>query len=205
MKVTAGTARGRTLLAPATDLRPTQDKIKQAIFSMLEAEALKRGHESNVDEDGRLISYATGVAWPVVLDLFAGSGALGIEALSRGAKRATFVERDRAASQMIGQNLEKTGFEEQAEIIRSPVARALASHANTYDLILLDPPYKDVTEAISVLETIAERKLLHPQGLIVVEHNRAMSGGAEVPHFRLVRRRDHGTTAVTVLRAHSAG
>src|SRR4051794_30969947 len=100
MKVTAGTARGRTLLAPATDLRPTQDKIKQAIFSMLEAEALKRGHESTVDEEQRLIAYATGVAWPIVLDLFAGSGALGIEALSRGARHATFVERDRAANQM---------------------------------------------------------------------------------------------------------
>ena len=76
-------------LIPRTELRPTTDKIKQALFSMLEAEALRRGFEADEDR------FAAAHAWPRVLDLYTGTGALGIEALRRGAKRATFVEHDR--------------------------------------------------------------------------------------------------------------
>ncbi len=99
MRVISGTARGRHLRA-APETRPTADVIKGAIFSMLEALAYKRGFEPN--EEGDL---AAALAWPKVLDLFAGSGALGVEALSRGAKSAEFVEQDREAARVIASNL----------------------------------------------------------------------------------------------------
>ena len=102
MRVIAGTARGRPLQAPGrAPTRPTADKIKGVIFSMLEAEALKRGFEpepADEDSDGR---FAAAVAWPRVLELYAGSGALAIEALSRGAQHADLVDSSRDARQTL--------------------------------------------------------------------------------------------------------
>src|ERR1700737_3806621 len=109
MRVISGTARRRSLRAAATT-RPTADLIKGAIFSMLEALAYKRGFEP--DEDGNL---AAALAWPRALDLFAGSGGLGIEALSRGAQFAEFVEQDRDAARIIQSNLRTTGLDEAAK------------------------------------------------------------------------------------------
>src|ERR671938_1067998 len=102
MRVISGPARGRPLRA-AGQTRPTADLIKGAIFSMLEALAYRRGFEP--DENGAL---AAALAWPRVLDLFAGSGALGIEALSRGAAFADFVEQDREAARVLASNLRTT-------------------------------------------------------------------------------------------------
>src|ERR671928_613887 len=102
MRVISGSARGRHLRA-AGATRPTADLIKGAIFSMLEALAYKRGFEPDLDGN-----FAAGLAWPRVLDLFAGSGALGIEALSRGARWADFVEQDREAARAIAANLRST-------------------------------------------------------------------------------------------------
>src|SRR6476620_2236622 len=121
MRVILGTARGRPLRA-APETRPTADLIKGAIFSMLEALAYKRGFEP--DEDGNL---AAALAWPRVLDLFAGSGGLGIEALSRGAQFAEFVEQDRAAARIIEANLRATGLDDRARVHLAPVGAALRS------------------------------------------------------------------------------
>src|SRR5262245_64153570 len=108
MRVISGTARGRPLRA-TRETRPTADLIKGAIFSMLEALAYKRGFEP--DEDG---NFAAMLAWPRVLDLYAGSGALGIEALSRGAAFAEFVDQDREAARIIEANLRLADFAERA-------------------------------------------------------------------------------------------
>jgi 16S rRNA (guanine966-N2)-methyltransferase len=119
VRVIAGTARGRPLRAtPST--RPTADLIKGAIFSMLEALAYKRGFEPT--EEG---VFAAALAWPRVLDLFAGSGALGIEALSRGAERADFVEQERAAAAVIEANLRAADLHEHARVYVGPVASVL--------------------------------------------------------------------------------
>src|SRR5437016_13996319 len=128
-------ARGRPLRA-APETRPTADLIKGAIFSMLEALAYKRGFEP--DEDGNL---AAGLAWPRVLDLFAGSGGLGIEALSRGAESADFVEQDRDAARIIASNLRTTDLEERARVHQTPVDVALRRVRGPVDLVFLDPPY----------------------------------------------------------------
>src|ERR1051326_2058408 len=119
MRIISGTGRGRHLRA-APETRPTADLIKGAIFSMLEALAYKRGFEP--DEEGNL---AAALAWPRVLDLFAGSGGLGIEALSRGAVWAEFVERDRDAVRVIQANLLSADVAERARVHQAPVAVAL--------------------------------------------------------------------------------
>src|SRR6476469_705816 len=118
MRVISGIARGRPMRASAT-IRPTADRIKGSIFSILEALAYKRGFEP--DDEGRL---AAALAWPRVLDLFAGSGGLGIEALSRGAVHADFVESARLAAEVIQRNLVATELADLARIHQVSVAAA---------------------------------------------------------------------------------
>src|ERR687886_458061 len=119
MRVIAGSARGRPLRA-AAGTRPTADLVKSTIFSILEALAYKRGFEPS--EDGE---FAAAVAWPRVLDLFAGSGALGIEALSRGARHATFVERDRTAARILEFNLRSAGLDDRGRLLLGTVSAML--------------------------------------------------------------------------------
>ena len=125
MRVIAGTARGRRLVAPAGQgTRPTSDRVREATFNALVSLGALEG--------------------AVVLDLFAGSGALGIEALSRGAERCTFVEVDRAARQAVSTNLAACGFTARSAIVAGPADRHLEELERTgevVDLALLDPPY----------------------------------------------------------------
>jgi 16S rRNA (guanine966-N2)-methyltransferase len=198
IRVTAGLARGRQLLIPKTDLRPTTDKVKQAMFSMLEAEALRRDFEGDQDH------FAAMQAWPRVLDLYAGSGALGIEAISRGAERATFIERDRLAAETIQRNLENAGLAARADVRRASVEKALSTLTGPYDLILLDPPYQEYTAAMKTLEQIQSRKLLADGGLVVWEHMVTPVALALPNGLRSVRRRDHGSTSVSLLEHESS-
>lgn len=122
MRVIAGSARGRRITAPpGHQVRPTSDRARQATFNALESRGLV--------VDAR------------VLDLFAGSGALGIEALSRGAAHATFVESDRNAVAAIRSNLDTLGFAGQATVIRSDSLSFLRTGTRAADLVLVDPPY----------------------------------------------------------------
>jgi 16S rRNA (guanine966-N2)-methyltransferase len=193
IRVTAGVARGRQLQIPRTDLRPTTDKVKQAMFSMLEAEAQRRGFEGDEDR------FAAMQAWPRVLDLYAGSGALGIEALSRGAARATFVERDRTAIETIRQNLEKTGLEARADVRRAGALAGLSTLTGTCDLILLDPPYREIGLALKTLERIQACQLLADQGLIVWEHQTSALALTPPKGLRWARRREHGSTSIALI------
>src|SRR6266852_2505683 len=160
MRVISGTARGRPLRA-AAETRPTADLIKGAIFSMLEALAYKRGFEP--DEDGNL---AGALAWPHVLDLFAGSGALGIEALSRGAQSAEFVEQDREAVRIIQSNLRSTGLDDRARVHQSSVSSALRTIRPPIDLVFLDPPYADAASVDEAINAIAQRNVLVPTSVV---------------------------------------
>jgi 16S rRNA (guanine966-N2)-methyltransferase len=126
MRVVGGTARGRRLVAPAGDTtRPTSDRVREAMFNALWSRGVLDGAR--------------------VVDLFAGSGALGIEALSRGAAHATFVDRDAAARRAIAANLATTGLADRATVVRQPVERFLAERARAeetpFDLAFCDPPY----------------------------------------------------------------
>jgi 16S rRNA (guanine966-N2)-methyltransferase len=149
MRVIAGTARGRRLVAPAgRDTRPTGDRVKEALFSSL----------------GRLHG-------AVVLDLYAGSGALALEALSRGALRAVLVEQDAKALQAIAANLETTALGERAAVWRGDAVRfCRAPSGGPFDLVLLDPPYDEPQEALFArLEDLRAAGGLAPDAYVAME------------------------------------
>lgn len=169
MRVVAGTARGRRLVAPkGLDVRPTTDRAREAIGNRL----LSMG--ALVDAN--------------VLDLFAGTGAMGIEALSRGATHATFVENAPAALRAIEQNLDALGFAEQATTVRADAATFRP--AGPVDIAFIDPPY--------TWDGWAELLPRLPVGLAVCEARHAV----EAPEgWELVRSDRYGTTVITLLRA----
>ncbi len=136
----------------------------------------------------------------VVLDLFAGTGALGIEALSRGAKRAVFVERDRRALDVLTANLEALGLQEgEAEVRRTEALVALHSaraRAETYDLVLIDPPYRRASDLGGEL-SLALASLLAPQARVVVESDRRAP--LQLP-WEIEKERRYGDTTITIHR-----
>ncbi len=170
MRVVAGTARGRRLVAPGgTATRPTSDRVREATFNALVSlDAL----------DGA-----------VVLDLFAGSGAMGIEALSRGAASATFVDQDARAVEAVRANLSATGFGDRAAVVRAEVGRFLAERAGHVDLAVLDPPYSLADESwMALLELLDSR-------VAVLESDRELPVGQG---WETLRVRRYGSTVVTL-------
>lgn len=179
MRVIAGSERGRPLLAPKSDAtRPTSDLIRGVIFNLLEQE---------IEEWGR------------VLDLYAGSGALGIEALSRGAEHATFVERHPAACRTIAENLRRLKLTERATVLCQPVRKALPSLRGPYSIILLDPPYAD-PDLESVLDDLASSPLVGTDTVVVVEHSKQRDPIPQQATLRRTKRRCHGDTCVSLFR-----
>jgi 16S rRNA (guanine966-N2)-methyltransferase len=193
MRVISGTARGRHLRA-ALETRPTADLIKGAIFSMLEALAYKRGFEP--DEDG---NFAAALAWPRVLDLFAGSGGLGIEALSRGAAFAEFVEQDREAARIITSNLRATGLDDRAHVREAPVTVALRSIRVPVDVVFLDPPYADDSALESAIEGLGRPGLLTPTSVVVIEQPWETTPPEQLADLHLTSTRRHGRTRLSLL------
>ena len=179
-RVTAGSSRGRLLKTPpGRSTRPTTSLVREALFNII----------------GDSIRGAR------VLDLFAGAGTLGIEALSRGAAWATFVERDRACATIVAENLAATGFAQQGDVVSADAIawlRAPAGDLASYNLLLLDPPYRDSVTLTAALEAL-ERAPLRDQALIVVEHHRTQPIPS-LPRLADVRERDYGTTRLTFLR-----
>jgi 16S rRNA (guanine966-N2)-methyltransferase len=174
MRIIAGSHKGARIFAPkGLDTRPTGDRVREAVFNL------------------------TG---PVdglhVLDLYAGSGAMGLEALSRGAGSATFVEADRAAAETIVKNLDKLGLT-GATVLREDAARKLAADATAgrrYDLVLIDPPYRMLPRILPMLATHLPN-VVEPDGIVVLE-----SDVREEPELPLPKRtsRRYGSARVTV-------
>jgi 16S rRNA (guanine(966)-N(2))-methyltransferase RsmD len=160
MRIIAGTYKGRRLSAPSwTGLRPTSDKLRETIFNIL----------------------APRVPGARVLDLYAGTGALGIEALSRGAAAVTFVERDRRAQELIEENLERCRITDGYVIIRASVADALdelrdrstAAQPSPFDIAFLDPPYEREPGAGEVTGVLAATaSVMRQDAVVVLEHAR---------------------------------
>jgi 16S rRNA (guanine966-N2)-methyltransferase len=170
VRVVAGEFRGRRLAAPrGARTRPTADKVREALFSML-----------------------GDVSGARVLDLYAGSGALGIEALSRGAESAVFVERDARAAAAIERNLASLGLEQP--VVRQDVLRFLARGQGMFDLVFCDPPYDS---ASGLAGPLAEHlPALIPEGArIVTESDKRMP--LELP-FPLLRERTYGDTRIAI-------
>jgi len=179
MRIIAGRWRGRKLAAPLGETtRPTADRVREALFSMLTS---------------RLGSFE-GLQ---VLDGFAGSGALGLEALSRGAARATFVEADAAAARVLRANVETLGAD--ATILAMPMA-AIGAAAAPVDLVMLDPPY-DKGLAGPALMRLAAQGWLGPATLISVETSRAeaLDLSGDVSGFAVISDRAHGKARLHLL------
>jgi 16S rRNA (guanine966-N2)-methyltransferase len=197
MRVIAGVARGRQLRSlPDPGLRPTGDKVKGALFSALEALAFRRGFEPAEDDEGEPI-FAAGVAWPRVLELYAGAGALGIEALSRGAEWVDFVESKPAARRLIEANLAATGLAGRATVHAVAAEQAISRLHDTYDLVLADPPYSD-TEPVRVLDRLAESELVNSKSVLVWEHHHERKPPAQLGQLTLRRTIRHGVAALSL-------
>lgn len=200
MRVIAGVAKGRPLHAPrGMSVRPTSDKVKGAIFSMLESLLLARLPES---EQG----YSLEEIWAGVrmLDLYAGTGALAIEALSRGAAAADLVEASPVACRVIRRNLSETGLAERARLFCLTVEAALGPDSplrgsGGYAIIALDPPYADPSVG-EIVRLLSSAGLVLPGGLVVVEHSRRVPLGEHYGTLALVRERTHGDTTVSLYR-----
>ncbi|NGX39781.1 MAG: Ribosomal RNA small subunit methyltransferase D [Chlamydiae bacterium] len=170
MRVLAGTLKNRELKTPKGDkTRPTSAKVRGSLFDILQGE----------------IQEAT------FLDLFAGSGAMGIEALSRGANSATFVEKERGAAKVLRSNLENLSLTEKSTLIQTDVTAALKrlkSKRDTFDIIYIDPPYS--LPITTLLETIST--LLTPSGVLIIEQRK----GSEITpaHMTLTSKRAYGDT-----------
>lgn len=182
MRVIAGSAKGRRLRVPAgLHVRPSGARLRESAFGILE-------HRGAI-EDAH------------VLDLFAGTGALGIEALSRGAASLVAVERDRSVAKLLAENVEHAGFAGHTRVVVQPAERAVAQMPAipTFDLVLIDPPYREGL-AQPVLERLAERGLVKPDGLVLIEHARVESlTWPETWELELERR--FGDSTITLLRA----
>lgn len=185
MRIVAGTFRGRRLAAPrGRDVRPTADRVREALFSILG------------DIDGA-----------VVLDLFAGTGALGLEALSRGAASATFVELDRQAHEVVRRNVDATvsDVNHATDLIKGDatrVVRSLALAERRFDLVFFDPPYDQTAELVRAMRSSLPT-VCAPGALVVLEvatrHRDVIASAAEAWGGELQLERAYGDTVVGIL------
>jgi len=179
LRVITGTAKGTLLKVPdVVGVRPATDLVRGAIFSILE----------NLTDD-----------WSRVLDLFSGSGALGIEALSRGAEWVDFVDRERRCCDIIKQNLIKTKLAERAHVYCSSVVKALTFLDKTYSIILIDPPYKDKTIG-ELVEKLADSKLVGEHTIIVMTHSSRFPLQSNYGTMQLFKEHRHGDSIISVYR-----
>jgi len=181
MRVIAGSAKGRKLITrEGQDTRPTTDKLKESVFAVMQFEV----------PESRF------------LDLFSGSGGIGIEALSRGAESAVFVESSSMAAGCIMQNIRTIGFVEQAELMKTDVLlaiRQLGAAGRKFDIIFMDPPYEKGFEQ-KTLEAIKEYDILAPEGLVVVESSVHTPIDPVQGHLEIEKVKDYKVTKFTFLR-----
>lgn len=177
MRVISGSARGLKLAAPeGMGTRPTTDRVKESLFNIIQPY----------------------IPAEKVLDLFGGSGALGIEALSRGSEFCVFVDLDKKAIDIITHNVEKARLKECAEIIKTDVFSYLSCCGEKFDVIFLDPPYNKGF-LNKVFDKISEKKLLKEEGIIVVE-SEVGGESAENSSFACVKHAKYGKTTVSVFK-----
>ncbi len=178
MRVITGSARGVQLKTPeGMQTRPTTDRVKEALFSII-----------HFDIPGAKI-----------LDLFGGTGQLGIEALSRGAASATFVDQSEAACKLIKENLRRTKFEQKGRVVRADYLEYLSRCREQYDIILLDPPYAEVFLE-NALKRIAEIDILQSGGIIIAERPLGKELPWEFEGFTRSRDYKYGKILLTLYR-----
>jgi 16S rRNA (guanine966-N2)-methyltransferase len=183
MRVIAGKYRSRPLRSPrGTDIRPTSDRLRETLFNVLCA--------GNPDA-------LTGSTW---IDLYAGTGAVGMEALSRGAALVYFVESSKAAAELIVQNLKSLGITNGFKVMNIEAARGLRQlqgQAVIADFVFLDPPYSLENEYAKTLATLAESKLVGERTLVIAEHQKKSDSGEGFEHLRRFRKLVQGDAALS--------
>ena len=177
MRIITGTAKGHRLKFPrGTTTRPATDLVRGAIFSILEN---------------------TAAGWEQVLDLFSGSGALGIEALSRGAGWVDFVEREPRCCGIIRENLEKTGLSARAHVYCCNVNKALSFLDKEYDVILMDPPYAN-TSIGDFITQLADSNIVGTRSTVVVTHSPHLSLQSRYAALNMVKEHRHGDSCISI-------
>ena len=178
MRVITGKARGVVLKTPeGMQTRPTTDRVKEALFSIIQFD----------------------IPGCKVLDLFGGTGQLGIEALSRGAKSAVFVDASDAACKLIRENLKRTKLENDAKVVRSDYMEYLRRCRETFDVIFLDPPYAEVFLENS-LNCITEIDILQTNGIIVTERPLEKELSWDILGYTRSKDYKYGNTLITLYR-----
>ena len=187
MRIVAGSAKGRVLAAPKSDdvIRPTADRVRETIFNVL----------------GQRCDGLT------VLDLFSGTGALGLEAVSRGAIKAVLVDRGREALDLCRLNTDTLKFADRVEILNFSAIDGIAQlgkKGRLFELVFSDPPYA-ITAGVSVLEALEAAKIVSEGGVAVIEHGKDEKLPERVGHFVQIDERDFGTAIVTLFRLTAQG
>jgi len=179
MRITGGSARGHIIKTlPGLLVRPTTDKVREAVFSMLTSLA---GN------------------WESGLDLFAGSGALGIEALSRGMGRVDFVDQNSKCCQVIKQNLAKTGFIDSAHVYCCAAMKAIGFLEARYDLVFLDPPYAD-THLGDLVTALAGSGLVSGEALVTASHAARNALQERYADLSKIKEKRYGDTCISIYR-----
>lgn len=177
MRIIAGEVKGRKLKSiKGTSTRPTLDRIKESLFNIITPYLMANNG----------------------LDLFAGFGGLGIEALSRGVVYFTFVEKDYRNCKIIKENIKITKYSDRTSVIQDDVFNFLNRVKDSYDLIIMDPPYKR-GYAVDVLKIILKKDLLNKYGIVVVEHEKELELN-NIPGLSLIKYKIYGDTALSVLK-----
>jgi len=180
MRIISGSSKGRRLATRKSDaIRPTSDRVKESLFGILGDRVKERR----------------------VLDLFAGTGNLGIEALSRGARRAVFVEMGRQAVPVIRRNLAECGMWDRSEIVPKDVIRAigvLKERSERFDLILVDPPYGKGMVQRTLLK-LSSNPIYHDDSILVIQHDRREPLSSSAGNWNLIRQKRIGDTLISFL------
>lgn len=176
MRIIAGAYKGRRLAPPVDQsVRPTPDRVKEALFSIL---------------TGRIED-------AVVLDLFAGSGNLGLEALSRGARKCYFGDSSRDSIRLIHSNVAHCKAESISNILLGDYRNVLAQIREKMDIIFIDPPYREKLWE-DALDLISEKELMNPEGIVVLEHPREVEFPQEINNFRKIKEGRYGTVVLSI-------
>ena len=184
MRVIAGIYRSRPLRSmPGLDLRPTADRLRETLFNVLTA-----GNPSAL----------AGTMW---VDLFAGTGAVGIEALSRGAAMVHFVESSAKAADLVQKNLQSLGITKNFEVLRQDAVRAIGALKKAKaDFVFLDPPYRMNEAYRQTLEALAGSSLLKPDGTVIAEHDKRFDPGEGFGKLQRLRKLEQGDSALSFYR-----
>ncbi len=181
MRVISGTAKGKRLKSvPGKGTRPTSDRVKEAMFSAIGP-------------------YFSGER---VLDLYAGTGGLGIEALSRGCGFAVFVDKDRRSMATVKENLQFTGLDSKAQCLNMSAERAIAYLSKkgvSFDLLFIDPPYH-LPGIEQQLEMMLRKQLIQPHALVVLEHDKTQHFPQAIHSLELIKKAEYGSTALSFYR-----